>query len=209
MKICPRCEVENEDQYIYCIGCHKPLPKQSRLDNLMSQAVHDIKNHNFRSAVKHLDSMLKLNVGDKNAWLLKGIALSNLGAGSEARDCYKSSGVKLRERTCKNCLGSAKCMSCGQTGMCFMCKGRRRCPMCGGSGVCQHCGGYGCKVCNNTRDCIRCKGSGECIYCENSGVCPDCRGLKTCGYCGGTGRALEILVESVPLEMRKYLKLKK
>jgi hypothetical protein len=40
-------------------------------------------------------------------------------------------------------------------------------------------------------------------------VCPDCRGHKSCGFCGGTGKALEILVSSVPFEMQKYLKLKK
>jgi hypothetical protein len=209
MKICPRCEAENEDQYIYCIGCHKPLPKQSRMDNLMSQAVHEMKNRNFRKAVVHLDAMLKLNVGDKEAWLLKGIALSNLGAGGEARECFKSSGVMIRERTCQDCIGSGKCMSCNQTGVCYMCKGRRRCPMCGGSGDCHHCGGIGCKVCKDTGHCVRCKGSRECIYCESSGVCPDCRGLKSCGICGGTGRALQIQVESVPSSMRKYLKLKR
>ncbi len=209
MKICPRCEAENEDQYIYCIGCHKPLPKQSRLDNLMSQAVHEIKNKNYRQALKHLDAILKLNIGDKDAWFLKGIVATNLGLGQDARDCFKSSGVKIRERTCRQCMGSSKCMSCGQTGVCFMCRGRRKCPMCGGSGNCLHCGGYGCKVCKDKGDCLRCKGTGGCVYCDSSGVCPDCQGSKKCGFCGGTGRAVEIQVESVSPSMRKYLELKK
>jgi len=209
MKVCPKCETENEDQYIYCIGCHKPLPKQTHLDNLMSMALHEIRKKNFRKAVTHLDTMLKLNIGDKDAWLLKGIALTNLGAGEEARTCFRSSGIRIREKTCQQCLGSKNCMSCSQSGICYMCHGRRKCPLCGGTGNCHSCNGDGCRMCNQRGSCIRCKGTGECIYCEGSGVCPDCRGHKTCGFCGGTGRALEIRVDSVPAHMRKYLELKK
>ncbi len=209
MKICPICQTENEDQYIYCIGCHKPLPKQSRLDGLMNQAERSIEKREFRKAVNYLDQILKLNIGNKSAWLLKGIALSNLGAGAEARTCYKSSGVQIRERSCVQCMGSGKCMSCGQTGICYMCKSRRRCPMCRGTGSCHQCNGIGCKMCKDTGTCIRCKGSGECVYCKGTGICPDCNQLGTCGFCGGTGKEIQILVESVPAEMKKYLKLKK
>jgi len=209
MKVCPSCEAENEDQYIYCIGCHKPLPKQTHLENLKSLTVHEIKKRNFRKALNYLDSILKLNIGDKEAWFLKGIAMNNLGAGKEARECFKSSGVDYREKTCGSCLGSGKCMSCGQTGICYMCKGRRKCAMCVGTGECQVCGGKGCKICKDTGNCVRCKGTGKCIYCDETGTCPDCHGHKRCGFCGGTGKSLQIRVESVPKNVREYLKLKK
>lgn len=209
MKVCPRCETENEDQYIYCIGCHKPLPKQSRLDSLKSNAVHEIQKRNFRKALVHLDSILKMNIGDKEAWFLKGIVMTNLGAGEEARMSFKSSGITIREKGCEQCLGSKKCMSCSETGVCYMCKGRRKCPMCKGQGACHNCGGVGCRMCKDTGKCVRCKGTGECSYCDSSGVCPDCNGLKTCGFCGGTGKKVQINVGSVPPNLRPYLKLKK
>ncbi len=209
MRICPQCESENEDKYIFCINCHKPLPKQSHLESLMTMAVHELQKSNFRKAMTYLDQILKLNIGDKDAWFLKGITMSNLGAGKEARTCFKSAGVRLREKTCQPCLGSGKCMSCGQSGVCYMCKGRHKCAMCGGSGTCHNCDGAGCKMCKDTGKCIRCKGTCECVYCSGSGICPDCHGLRSCGFCGGTGRALEIQVESVPVSVRKFLKLKK
>jgi hypothetical protein len=210
MKVCPICETENEDRYIYCGGCHKPLPKESHMDNLMTLGLHEFKKKNYRKAVNYFDKILKLNIGDKKAWFLKGIALSALGAGGEARECYSSSGVKIREKTCHICLGAGKCMSCNQTGICYMCKGRRKCPMCGGSGICHRCDGDGCSQCYKTDGkCIRCKGSGECIYCDDTGVCPDCKGIKKCHKCGGTGRAVEINLNSVPTELRPYLKYKK
>ena len=208
MKICPNCEAENKDQYIYCISCHKPLPKQTHLENLMTTGTHELKNRNFRKAITYFDQILQLNIGDKEAWFLKGIAMSNLGIGTEARDCFRSSGVSYRESTCKDCLGSGNCMSCSQSGICYMCRGRRKCAMCGGTGNCSNCDGEGCKVCNNTGKCVRCKGGGECVYCDSSGSCPDCHGRQSCGKCGGTGKALTIEVDSVPKELRKYLKLK-
>jgi hypothetical protein len=209
MKICPACETENEDQYIFCIGCRKPMPKQSHLENLMTLGLHEIKKKNFRKAVNYFDSILKLNIGDKEAWFLKGIALNNLKAGKEARECFKSAGVIYREQTCQACMGSKKCMSCDQTGVCYMCKGRRRCSMCRGTGECHVCGGVGCKMCRGTGNCVRCKGSGKCPYCEATGTCPDCNGIKLCGYCGGTGKSMEIKVDSVPKNVREFLKLKK
>ena len=209
MKVCPKCEAENEEKYIYCVSCHKPLPKQTHLENLMSLGLHEIRKHNFRAAVNYLDSILKLNIGNKEAWFLKGIALNNLGAGPEARTCFKSAGVVLREKTCQNCLGSRKCLSCEQTGICFMCRGRRKCTMCGGNGQCHHCGGVGCKMCKDSGNCIRCKGDGGCSYCESTGTCPDCHGHKNCGFCGGTGKSIEINVDSVPKNVRQFLKLKK
>ena len=209
MKVCPLCDAENEDQYIYCIGCHKPLPKRSKLDSLMSQALHEIENRNFRKALVHLDAILKLNIGDKEAWFLKGITLTNLNAGKEARDSFHSAGVRIREKSCDQCLSSGKCMNCNQTGVCYMCRGRRKCPLCRGSGDCHGCNGIGCKMCKNTGKCVRCKGEGGCIYCDSTGVCPDCHGRKVCGACGGTGKAIEINVDSVPDNLRKYLRLKK
>jgi len=106
MKICPHCEAKNKDQYLYCIGCNKPLPKQSHLDNLMSLALKEIDQGNYRKAVTYLSSILKLNIGNKEAWFLKGIAMSNLGVGGEARDCFRASGVDIREKTCSHCMAS-------------------------------------------------------------------------------------------------------
>ena len=210
MKVCPNCETENKDQYIYCIGCHKPLPKQSHVENLYSLAMHEFNKKNFRKALTYFDQILKLNIGDKKAWFLKGILLSNLGAGGEARECFRSAGIKIREKTCPICLGAGKCMSCNQSGICYMCKGRRKCPMCGGSGVCHKCGGDGCPQCYGLDGkCIRCKGSGECVYCEDTGVCPDCKGIKKCYKCGGTGKAVEINLNTVPKDLQPYLKYKR
>ncbi len=175
----------------------------------MTLGLHEVKIKNFRKAVTYFDQILKLNIGDRKAWFLKGIALSYLGAGGEARACFNSSGVKLREKKCPICMGIGKCMSCNETGVCYMCRGRRKCPMCKGSGQCIKCGGVGCAMCKDTGKCVRCKGQGECIYCESSGICPDCRGMKKCGKCGGTGKAIEINVDSVPQELRPYLKYKK
>jgi hypothetical protein len=179
------------------------------MENMMTLGLHEIKKKDFRKAVTYFDKILKLNIGDRKAWFLKGIALSYLGAGGEARECFRSSGIKIREKTCPICLGAGKCMSCNESGVCYMCRGRRKCPMCGGDGQCIKCGGVGCAMCKDTGKCVRCKGEGECIYCESSGICPDCRGIKKCGKCGGTGKSIEINVDSVPKDLRPYLKYKK
>jgi hypothetical protein len=179
------------------------------MENLMTLGLHEFDKKNYRKAVNYFDQILKLNIGDKEAWFLKGIALSNLGAGVEARGCFQSSGVKIREKTCHICMGSGQCMSCNQSGVCYMCRGRKKCPMCGGMGGCIKCGGVGCMMCKDTGKCRRCKGVGNCVYCDDSGICPDCHGITKCGKCGGTGRAVEIKLQSVPANLRKYLKFKK
>ncbi len=228
MKVCPKCDAENEDQYIYCVGCHKPLPKQTHLENLMSLGISALNQKNYRKAITHFDDILKLNVGNKDAWFFKGICLMHMGIGQEARTCLRTAGIKFSERTCYNCMSSKKCRSCDQTGTCFMCKGRRRCAVCGGTGKCQKCGGTGkegfvqkgyggpsaekltekdCPVCKGLGKCNRCHGTGVCSYCEGTNVCPDCKGTVVCHYCGGTGRELILDERAIPKHLKKYLKL--
>jgi hypothetical protein len=226
MKVCSSCKSENEDQYIYCVGCHKPLPKQTHLENLMTLGLSAMDKKDYRKAITHFDDILKLNVGNKDAWFLKGMCLIKMGIGKEGRSCLRSAGVKISEHNCYHCMSSKKCRSCDQTGRCFMCRGKRTCGTCGGSGKCQKCGGSGkesvipkgvgpaadpelsgkdCSICSGLGKCPRCRGTGHCSYCKGTNVCPDCNGTKICIYCGGTGRELMIDENSVPKNLRKYI----
>jgi hypothetical protein len=192
----------------------------------MSLGLSAMNKKDYRKGVTHFDDILKLNVGNKEAWFLKGMALIKMGIGKEGRSCLRSAGVKLSERTCYQCMGSKKCRSCDQTGHCFMCRGKRTCGTCGGTGKCQKCGGTGkeskaprgvglpagtdltekdCPICKGLGKCPRCKGTGNCSYCEGTNVCPDCNGSKSCVFCGGTGRELMIDENTVPKHLRKYI----
>ncbi len=209
MKVCPICKAENEDQYIYCVRCHKPLPKQSRLDNLMTNGIHALEKGEYREAIKQFDEVLKLNIGNKDAWFLKGIALMLTYDARGARDCFANAGVETMGGRCQRCGGIGKCGECGGTLECYMCRGSGRCSMCRGSGKCTRCGHQdhpdpNCPVCHGSWECQRCHGSGECIECHGTGNCPYCLN-GVCGFCGGTGKALHIKVPTVPAHLRRFI----
>lgn len=205
MKVCPYCKAENEDKYIYCVECHRELPKRSHLENLWSLGTHAMDNKNYRDALKYFNEILKLNIGNREAWILKGLAADYLHLDREARVSYNSGEVKYIATTCPHCGGIKRCRECGETGVCYMCKGTRRCLMCRGTGECFSCAGdrY-CNVCGGTYVCVRCKGTKECVYCKGTGLCADCKGSGKCHLCDGSGKSLKVDLSTVPEGLRKY-----
>jgi hypothetical protein len=207
MRICPRCNTENEDKYLYCVGCQELLPKRSRLDTYMARGISSLEARNYRDAYNYFSELVKLNPGDKSVYLLKGLVARALRLNKEMKTCYDLAGVNYIENDCKYCRGLGKCTLCAGTKICTLCNNLRKCTLCNGRGTCPSCKGrtIRCSMCNGMRTCVRCKGSGECVYCEGMGVCNECRGTGLCGKCGGTRKYIELDVTSVPENLRKYL----
>lgn len=207
MKICPLCKTENDDKFIFCQNCHRSLPKVTHLENLRNMGIFAFEKNDFQKAIKYFDDILKLNVGDKEAWLLKAAALTRLKLMSEVRKCYDSAGILYTIQRCTLCRGFKRCQACEATGVCTMCNGRRKCMMCKGTGTCPACNGTGadCKACRGTGNCFRCGGTKECVYCKGNGYCKECNGLGVCGLCGGTGELLRIDINLIPEKIRKYV----
>lgn len=207
MKVCPQCKSENEDRYIFCVKCKRTLPRVTHLEKLMGDGLHYYNKQDWRKALETFDSLLKLNIGDKDAWLMKGLTLTKLNLMREAYSCFESAGTTYQTRRCEECGGFKRCGECGGSGTCNMCGGRRKCMLCAGSGTCSSCGGSSekCSMCKGSRQCIRCNGTGECIYCKGIGSCGKCHGNTMCSNCGGTGREIKINPGSVKHELRKYL----
>ncbi len=207
MKVCPYCKHENDDRHVYCANCYKELPKETRIENLVSIGVHALEKRDYRTALKKFSEVLKLNIGHKEAWLLKGIAATYLKMTREAGEAFKRAGVRVSQGRCEACGGFGKCYECGSTGRCYMCKGSGRCMNCNGTGLCHRCNGDdpNCRVCKGTGKCVRCKGTKECAFCEGTGVCPKCQGDGRCLKCGGTGKALKADPSQVPRKYHKYL----
>jgi hypothetical protein len=205
MKVCPKCRSENEDQYIYCGNCHKPLPTLSKLEHLKSVGYHALEKRDWREAEKHFDQVVQMNIGDKEAWFMKGVALLHLRSSQEARQCFQSACVQIQGGRCERCAGTGKCADCGATGFCYMCKNRRKCNYCHGTGECGCGGSQSCSMCHGAGQCIRCKGTGECIYCHGTGTCESCDGNKVCSMCGGEGKSIKFVESSVPPEWKRHL----
>lgn len=207
MKVCPNCKAENEDKYIFCTKCKRGLPRVSHLEKLMGDGLHYYGKEDWRKSMETFDALLKLNIGNKEAWLMKGLTLTKLSLMREAYSCFESAGVKYSTQRCEDCGGFKRCGECGGTGTCNMCNGRRKCMLCEGSGECHSCdtGDESCKACKGTRTCIRCKGSGECVYCNGIGACAKCHGNAFCATCGGTGRQIVIEKSSVNRDLQKYV----
>jgi hypothetical protein len=208
MKICPNCKTENEDKYIFCTNCKRTLPRISQLEKYMVDGMHYYDKEDYRKAMENFESLLKLNIGNKDAWLMKGLTLMKMNLMREAYNCFESAGVKYATRRCEDCGGFKRCGECGGTGTCNMCGGRRKCMMCEGNGECPSCRATmeRCKMCGGTQKCIRCKGTGECTYCNGIGACGKCHGNAMCAKCGGTGKQIDIDGSSVSRDIRKYLK---
>lgn len=209
MKICPHCKADNEDQYIYCQNCRKPLPKASRLELKFNNGLSAIRNGDYRRAHQFFDEILKLNIGDKDAWFMKGIALLNMGDKKGAQECFKRAGITVRGGTCTSCGGFKRCNDCGGTGQCYMCKGKGRCQICGGTGACPQCGHNEnptpeCPTCHGTKKCRRCGGSGDCTECKGTGSCA-CAGSGICPHCGGTGHSIQINFNDIPKHLQPYI----
>ncbi len=205
MRICPQCGSENEDQFIYCGKCHKPLPKLSRIEQMRSMGFHAMDKREWRDAENYFDQVVQMNIGDKEAWFMKGVALLHLRAASEARKCFEGAGVEIHGGRCDKCSGTGKCGECGASGTCFMCKSRRKCTFCKGDGECDCGGSPSCPKCGGDGKCIRCKGTGKCVYCGGTGVCAGCDGSKVCGVCGGEGKAIKFVESTLPREWKQYL----
>ena len=207
MKICPKCKNENEDKYIFCVNCKRTLPRVSQLEKWMGDGLHYYDKGDYRKALESFESLLKLNIGNKDAWLMKGLTLTKMSLMREAYNCFESARIKYATQRCQECGGFKRCGECGGSGTCNMCGGRRKCMMCEGSGTCPSCGGSDrtCNRCKGMGKCVRCKGTGECVYCNGIGSCGKCHGNANCSNCGGTGKAIKIEPSSVNHDLRKYL----
>ena len=207
MKMCPSCKTENEDRYLFCTKCKRTLPRVSHLEKLMGDGIHYYRKGDYRKALESFDTLLKLNIGNKEAWLMKGLTLTKMALMREAYSCFESSEVKYHTQRCETCAGFKRCGECGGSGTCNMCDGRRKCMMCEGTGKCPNCGGSldECKMCKGSSQCIRCEGSGECSYCKGIGQCAICHGNGGCATCGGTGKQIKIDPSSVADDLREYL----
>ena len=207
MKICPNCKNENEDRYIFCVNCKRTLPRMSQLEKYMGDGLSAYNKGDWRKALESFDGLLKLNIGNKDAWLMKGLTLTKMSLMREAYSCFESAGVKYSTQRCEDCGGFKRCGECGGSGVCNMCGGRRKCMLCEGTGTCHSCASAvgTCKMCGGSKECIRCKGTGECVYCNGHGTCHICHGNTFCATCGGTGRQIKIDKSSVSRDLRDYL----
>jgi len=199
MKVCPHCKAENEDEYIYCYQCRQSLPKKSQLDLKFNIGAEALQKGEYKKALRHFEDILKLNIGDKDAWFLKGICLLYLKDKMGASQSLKRAGIAVGGGTCSHCRGFNRCPDCGGQGGCYMCKGTGRCSICHGSGLCSRCGDRD----SMNPDCRVC-GKGECTECNGSGSCA-CAGSGVCPYCGGTGHSIQINAKDVPQHLRKYV----
>jgi len=207
MKVCPNCKTENEDRFLFCVNCKRTLPRISQLEKYLGDAIHYYKKNDFRKAQEILDDLLKLNIGNRDAWLMKALTMKKMGLMREAYSCFESSGVKYHTQRCKDCGGFKRCGECGGSGTCNMCDGRRKCMLCDGKGACPSCGGSldTCRMCGGSKECVRCKGTGECSYCNGIGQCAICHGNGMCARCGGTGKMIVIDPKTVSRDMRQYI----
>lgn len=208
MKICPSCKAENQDQYICCVSCRKPLPRASQLELKFNNGIKALEKKDFKLALRFFDEILGLNSGNNEAWILKGITLIHLRDRKGGLDCFTNAGVNLSGGRCVHCGGMRKCNDCGGSGYCYMCNGKGRCPTCKGTGKCISCGEkegkVGCRMCNDTKMCPRCNGSGDCSYCNGNGAC-ECAGTGQCTYCGGSGQTMKLSMKDIPPHLVKYL----
>ena len=209
MKVCPHCKAENEDQYIYCANCRQSLPKKTRLDLKFKNGAEALMKGDYKKALRTFDDILKLNIGDKDAWFMKGISLLKLKDRAGAMESFERAGMKVGGGTCANCRGFKRCPDCGGQGGCYMCRGTGRCSICHGSGECPRCGGRdsldpNCKMCGGTKQCPRCKGSGDCNECNGNGACA-CAGSGICPYCGGSGHSIQLNLADIPPHLRQYI----
>ena len=207
MKICGYCGAENEDTYLFCMGCTKGLPRQEKLDSMLSITQDHLDKREFRKAYREAEKLLKLNEGSRKAWFFRAVAARKLRMTKHVMECFHNSGVDYELKACQDCRCSGKCRECGEGGKCFMCNGVGTCPICNGMGKCVYCNGAdpNCAACKGTGACPRCKGSTECPECNGLCTCPFCKGSKECHVCGGTRKALVVKRESVEPELRKYL----
>ena len=207
MKICGYCGAENEISYLYCVNCNNDLPKQEKIDKMLSLAQKHLDNGEFRAAYRQCDKILKLNVGSAESWFFRAISARKLRMAEHAKDCFTNAGVEFDLVTCPECRGRSLCVHCGDEGKCFMCRGVGNCSICRGNGTCDYCSGdaSNCAVCKGTGQCPSCKGNSECPECGGAGSCKYCKGTRECHVCGGTRKAAVVKEEGIPAELRKYL----
>lgn len=207
MKICGYCGEENENSFLYCMKCSKDLPRQEKIDNMLSIAEEHMDRGEVRDAYRQAEKVLNINVGSKKAWFFLAVSATKLGMAHHSADFFDQAGVDYDLVACYECKGRGKCIHCGEAGKCYMCNGVGACSICSGAGKCTYCSGgdTGCAACRGTGKCPSCKGSGECPVCKGVETCPYCKGSKECHVCGGTLKAIRIKAETVEPELRKYL----